>query len=131
MKNKIRAKEIISILLLFFGLIVSIGINQFEASIGFTSILISTATFIWTKNQKTKKTIITLNKFTLGIFLILVSISTVVLIIKTILSMVLGNLWGMMIFEYGNEVFKIIMTSFCIIGVITATINIIHSQKTK
>jgi len=132
MNSKAKIIDVILILFFLLGLFASLSINQFIYGLGFGSISLLQGAYISTKKYGGSNTVIQINKFIRVSFLAVIALSLFFVTVKLILTMVLGNTWGIMIFEYGNNIFRIIIIGLSFAALITTYLNIHHLiQKNK
>jgi flagellar biosynthesis protein FlhB len=118
-------------ILLVMGLVLSVYMNQFIISAAFISMLFSILSYVTVKKLKTLTRIIRLNEFIQKLFKSILILIVVAFNLKIILSILGGNIWGMMIMEFGNNIFEIIIVSLGLIGLVITSINIYHYQSLK
>ena len=118
-------------LFLSIGVVVSVSANLLTLGLTFTSILTWLFSYSWSKNKITSKRVIKFNEFFQRTFMSITVFFTLVLILKLLIYMLLENIWGIVLFDYGNNIFKAVMIGLSLVGLTTAFINIYNCHKIK
>lgn len=124
MKVKLNPKNIIFISFLVIGIFISILTNHLLFGLIFISTLIYYTSYVLTKHRNSSVLIKKVNQTIPFLIISITTISILTLFIKLILSMFLGNLWSMIILDYGNSLFKYVAIFLTLIELTTIILNL-------